>query len=125
MLGVGAGAVQEDFKRQLLQMCRWAALAAILLTSICTAAVLSLQFASALAGAGWTLLSVREILENATPPHQQYVTASGEQRIGLDAAPILEWVLDLPAILLLGLALGLLVVYYGYLKSVEKTLSDA
>jgi hypothetical protein len=68
--------VQEDFQLRLLQMCRWAAVAAILLTGICTAAVFSLQFSLSLAGAGWTFLSVREVLESIAQPHQPYVTAS-------------------------------------------------
>jgi hypothetical protein len=43
----------------------------------------------------------------------------------MNAAPVVEWVLDLPAILLLASALGLLVVYYAYIKALEKRLSPA
>jgi hypothetical protein len=123
MLRAGGGAVQEDFQQQTLRV--WAVLAAIVLTGVCVAAVLGLQFSLSLAGAGWTILSVREVLESIAQPDQQYVTASIEQPMGINAASVLEWVLDLPAILLLASALGLLVVYYGYIRSVEKTLSRA
>jgi hypothetical protein len=37
------------------------------------------------------------------------------------ASPVLEWLLDLPAMLLLGSVLGLLAVYYRYLKSLDNT----
>jgi hypothetical protein len=107
--------MQEDSERQLLVLSRWVALVSILLTSICTAAVLGLQFSSVVAGKGWTFLSVREILEGGAQPDQQDVTAG----IGFDASPVVEWVLDLPAMLLLGSVLGLLVVYYRYLRSAE------
>jgi hypothetical protein len=117
--------VQEDFQRHLLQMCRWAALAAILLTSICTAAVLSWQLTLGVSGRDWTLLSVREVLESGAQSSEQYTTASIVRYNALDAAAILEWVLDLPAMLMLVLVLGLLLVYYRYLRSVEKTLSGA
>jgi len=107
----------EVSERQLLQLSRWLTLVAILLTSICTAVVLSLQFALIVAGKGWTYLSVREILESAAQPDQQDVTAG----IGFNASPVLEWVLDLPAMVLLGSVLGLLVVHYRYLKSLDNT----
>jgi hypothetical protein len=111
----GWGAMQNDSERQLLQLAKWITLAAILLTSICMAAVVGLQVASGMAGEAWTLLSVREIVERAAQPDQQDVTAG----IGFRASPVLEWVLDLPATLLLGSALGVLVVYYRYLRSLE------
>jgi hypothetical protein len=117
MLRARGGAMQEDSGRQLLVLSRWVALASILLTSICTAAVLGLQFSSVVASKGWTFLSVREILEGGAQPDQQDVTAG----IGYNASPILEWVLDLPAMLLLGSVLGLLVMYYRYLKSLDNT----
>ena len=106
----------EVSERQLLQLSRWLTLVAILLTSICTAAVISLQFALIVAGKGWTYLSVREIF-SAAQPDQQEVTAG----IGFNASPVLEWVLDLPAMVLLGSVLGLLVVHYRYLKSLDNT----
>jgi hypothetical protein len=113
--------MQEDSERQLLQLSRWLAWAAILLTSICTAAVLGLQFSLVVAGKGWSFLSVRQILEGDAQPDQQDVTAG----IGFNASPVVEWVQDLPVVFLLGSVLGLLVLYYRYLKSVEKTLSGA
>src|SRR5215217_8313953 len=113
----GVGAMLEVSERQLLQLSRWLTLVAILLTTICTTAVISLQFALIVAGKGWTYLSVREILESAAQPDQQDVTAG----IGFNASPVLEWVLDLPAMVLLGLVLGLLVVHYRYLKSLDNT----
>jgi hypothetical protein len=65
------------------------------------------------AGKGWTFLSVREILQASAQPDQEDVTGG----IRYNASPVLDWVLDLPAMLLLGSAVGLLVVYYRYLKS--------
>src|SRR5215208_7129591 len=117
MLRARGGAMHEDFERQLLQLSRWLALAAILVTSICTAAVLGLQFASVIGGKGWTFLSVRKILESGAQPDQQDVTAG----IGSNAPPVVEWVLDLPVMLLLASVLGLLVVYSRYLKSLDNT----
>jgi len=116
--------MQEYFSARLLQTGTWAARASIVLTSLCTAAVLSWQFALMVTGADWTFLSVREVLEGA-PPGEHYLTASAEQRIAIDVVPLIEWLLDLPAMLLLAAALGLLAIYYAYLKSVEKTLSGA
>jgi hypothetical protein len=112
----------ENFERQLLQTGKWAALVAIVLTSICTIAVLGLQLALVVAGVGWTSLSVGEVLESAGEPPRLYETASGEQPISFHAAPVLEWVLDLPAMLLLVSILGLLAVFYAYIKSLEKML---
>jgi hypothetical protein len=105
--------MQEHSERQLLELSRWLTLVAILLTSICTAAVLGVQFALVVAGKGWTYLSVREILQASAQPDQEDVTGG----IRYNASPVLDWVLDLPAMLLLGSAVGLLVVYYRYLKS--------
>jgi hypothetical protein len=113
----------EQFSERLLQAGRWAAQAAIVLTSVCTAAVLSFQFALLVTGADRTFLSVRDVLEGASREH--YLTASGEQRIATDVVPLIEWLLDWPAMLLLAAALGLLAIYYAYLKSVEKTLLGA
>src|SRR5215211_2869359 len=92
----GVGAMLQVSERQLLQLSRWLTLVAILLTSICTAVVLSLQFALIVAGKGWSYLSVREILEGAAQPDQQEVTGG----IGVNASPVVEWVLELPAMLL-------------------------
>jgi hypothetical protein len=114
----------EHFSERLLQAGRWAAQAAIVLTSLCTAAVLSCQFALLVTGADWTFLSVRDVLEGASP-REHYFTASGAQRIAIDVVPLIEWLLDLPAMLLLAAALGLLAIYYAYVKSVEKTLLGA
>jgi hypothetical protein len=109
----------ENFERQLLQTGRWAALVAIVLTSTCTIALLGLQLAMVVAGAGWTSLSVGQVLESAGQPSPVYETASGKHA-SFGAAPVLEWVLDLPAMLLLVSVLCLLAVYYAYIRSVEK-----
>ena len=111
----------ENFEAPLLQRAKWAALVAIVLTSICSLAVLGWQLALVVAGAGWTPLSVGQVLENAEQTPRHYVTASGEQVFALEAAPLLDWVLDLPAIFVLVSALGLVAVYYAWLKSLEKT----
>jgi hypothetical protein len=81
------------------------------------------QLASVVAGAGWTLLSVREVLDSAAESPGQYAIASSEKQVV--AMPVLQWVLDLPAMLLLVSALGLLAVFYAYVKSAEKTTSGA
>jgi hypothetical protein len=102
--------MQDDF----IHLARWVALGTMLLTIICTAAVLGVQVAWAIAGKSWSFLSVREVLELAARTEHQDVTSG----IGLPVSPsIFERVLDLPAMFLLGSALGLLVVYYHYLKS--------
>src|SRR5215216_6393902 len=101
-----------QFERQLLQTSQWAALAAIVLTSICIIAVLALQMAWVTAGAGWTSLSVGQLLESAGQPSPYYNTASGEQATSFDPSPVVQWVLDLPAMLVLVSALGLLAVHY-------------
>jgi hypothetical protein len=115
MLRAGGGAMQEHSERQLLELSRWLTLVAILLTSICTAEVLGVQFALVVAGKDWTYFSVREILRANAQPDQQDVTGD----IGYNTSPVLAWVLDLPAMLLLGSVLGLLVAYYRYLKSID------
>jgi hypothetical protein len=113
----------ESFERQLLQMGRWSAVTAIVLTSICTTVVFGWQLALVVAGAGWTLLSVREVLESAAESSGHYAIASGEKQVV--AMPVFQWVLDLPAMLLLVAALGLLAVFYVYVKSADKTVSGA
>jgi hypothetical protein len=106
----------EKLERQLLQASRWTALAAIVLTSICTTALLGWQLALVVAGAGWTVLSVRQVLESS----RQYATPNAEQGSALDAGPLLDWLLDLPATFVLVSALCLLALYYAYLKALEK-----
>ena len=116
----------ENFERRFLQTSRGVALAAIALTGICTAAVLSWQLALLLASAGWTALSVGQVLESAdAPSSRRYATASAGQSSHFDAATVVDWLLDLPAIFLLVSALGLLALYHAYLKSVERKLSGA
>jgi hypothetical protein len=106
--------MQDDF----IHLAKHVALGAMLLTMICTMAVLGLQLASVFAGKAWTFLSVRELLEIAASPDRQDVTSA----IGLHASArtsIFQWVLELPAVLLLASALGLILLYYNYLNSLD------
>jgi hypothetical protein len=105
----------------LLQTGKWAVLLAIVLTSICTTALLGWQLALVVAGADWTLISVGQVLESATHSPRQYATAGSEPGSALDAASVLDWLLELPATFVLASALGLLAVYYAWLNSLEKT----
>jgi hypothetical protein len=116
----------KKFERRFLQTSRGVAIAAMALTGICTAAVVSWQFALLLASTGWSSLSVGRVLESADAPSpRRFATASAQQNSPFDAAIVFDWLLDLPALVPLVSALGLLGLYYAYLKSVEKKLSGA
>src|SRR2546423_988558 len=99
----------KKFERRVLQTSRGVAIAAIALTGICTAAVVSWQFALLLASTGGSSLSVGQVLERADAPSpRRFATASAQQSSPFDAAIILDWLLDLPALVPLVSALGLL-----------------
>jgi len=107
----------NKFEPRLLQGSKAVVVSAIALTSFCAIAVLGWQLQNFLSGEGSSPITVSEVLQLAN----RYTTASfnGEpSRSFADA--IYEWFLALPAISLLLLALGLLAIFYQYLKSADR-----
>jgi len=110
----------KKFKPRLLRGSKAVVVAAIALTSFCAIAVLGWQLQNFLSDEGWSPITVSEVLQ----PAHQYTTASfnGEpSRSFADA--IYGWFLALPAISLLVLVLGLLALFYQYLKSAEEEIA--
>ena len=110
----------KKFKPRLLRGSKAVVVAAIALTSFCAIAVLGWQLQNFLSDEGWSPITVSEVLQ----PAHQYTTASfnGEpSRSFADA--IHDWFLALPALCLLVLVLGLLALFYQYLKSAEEEIA--
>jgi len=93
--------------------------------ALCTGAIACLQFGFWLIARRWSPVPVSRILELAQIEVQRrYFPASvdASQSNGLDAQALIEWVLDLPAILALFVSVALLGLVYLLLISVEKRL---
>jgi hypothetical protein len=93
-------------------------------TALCIAAIASLQFGFWFTMKTWSAFPVArifELLQIDTP--RRYIPAS----IDISSSPlgpqhVIEWMLDLPAVVVLLAALALLALFYASLTSVEKWL---
>jgi len=110
----------KKFKPRLLRGSKAVVVAAIALTSFCAIAVLGWQLQNFLSGKDWSPITVLEVLQSA----HQYTTASFNREPSRSFADaIYDWFLALPAICLLVLVLGLLAIFYQYLKSEEEEIA--
>jgi len=110
------------FELRLLQGSKAVVISAIALTSFCALAVLGWQLQNFLSGETWSAITVSEVLEPAKAAlAHQYATASFNRDLTADT--IYAWFLALPALFPLALALGLLAMYYHYLKSAEEEIA--
>jgi hypothetical protein len=119
---LSAEAVQlKKLELRLLQGSKAVVASAIVLTSFCAIAVLDWQLENFLSGQGWFPITVSDVLQ----PTHQYSTASfnGEPSRLSAADTIYSWFLALPALFPLMLVLGLLAMYYQYLKSAEQEIA--
>jgi hypothetical protein len=98
---------------------------ACLATALSVAAIASLQLALWLVASTWTPFPLARIVELAgIDVPRTYVPASGVTGSGRPATPdVAEWLLNLPAIVALFMALALLSLVYAALTSVEKRLA--
>jgi hypothetical protein len=112
----------KTFEEHLLQSSKAAAIIAMALTAFCTLVVVGWQIELLLGGDGWPYLTVSQVLDTAeTALPTTYTTASYEPGTGLaETATFSGWLLALPALVPLTLGLGLLALYYRYLKKVEE-----
>jgi len=93
--------------------------------ALCTGAIACLQFGFWLMARKWGSVPVSRILELAQiNVPRRYLPASidASQGTRLDAQDVIEWVLDLPAIVALFAAVALLGLVYLLLVSLEKRL---
>ena len=112
----------KKLKPRLLQGSKAVVVSAIALTGVCAFVVLGWQLDNFLSGQGWSPVTVSEVLQPQAPLAHQYTTASlnGEPGRLFAADAIYAWFLALPALFPLVLVLGLLALYYQYLKSAEE-----
>jgi hypothetical protein len=114
-----------QFERRLLTLTRGLAGFAIAFTGLCASALMAWQFYSWATAGSWNTVAFSDVLELAdvSPPRTYTpasVTSYGAERERIDV--IFEWLLNLPAIMPLLLALSLLTAFYVFLLSVEKEL---
>jgi len=113
------------FKHWLLILTKGLAVFAVALTAFCASGIMGWQFYSWAKAGSWNTVAFSHLLDltHVSPP-RTYAPASAtsdrpaQERIDI----IVEWLLDLPVIMPLRLALGLLTAFYVYLLSVEKEL---
>jgi hypothetical protein len=109
---------------RLVTYARMAVVAAGAVTASFIAAIVSLQLGFWLATQRWSPLPVSRIFELAeVDTATTYALASESSRPRTQG--LTEWLLDLPAIVVLFVALALFAVLYAWLASVEKGLGTA
>jgi hypothetical protein len=95
------------------------------MTALSMGAIVSLQVAFWLATRTWSPFPVSQIFElSHINVSRRYLPASVDAHASgrVDPQGIIEWLLDLPAIVALFVALALLALFYASLTSVEKWL---
>ena len=103
----------------LVRVSKAAATVSVASTAACILAVVIVQTISILTGGEWDLLSVSDVLEAGSPA--RYTTAAYNPNAA-DAGPIAV-ILSAPALPLLAVALGFLIVFYRFLIFVERRAS--
>jgi hypothetical protein len=111
--------------RRLVTFVRICVVAAGAATAVSIGAIASLQFGFWLMTSTWPPFPVTRIVElSGIEVPRRYVPASGDadsgRPVGLD---VVDWLLNLPAIVALFMALALLSLVYAALNSVEKGLA--
>jgi hypothetical protein len=95
------------------------------MTALSMGAIVSLQVAFWLATRTWSPFPVAQIFElSQINVPRRYLTASVDAQTSgrVDPQSIIEWLLDLPAIVALFVALAFLALFYASLTSLEKWL---
>jgi len=114
-----------EIARRLVRFTKVLVVAAGSFAALGMGVVVCLQFGFWLVTKAWTPFPVSRILEfsDINVPRRYFpasVSASGTARV--DGPGIVEWVLDLPAVVVLFVALAVLALIYASLTSVENTL---
>jgi hypothetical protein len=97
------------------------------MTALSMGAIVSLQVAFWLATRTWSPFPLSQIFELShinVPRRYLPASADGQVTGRVDPQGIVEWLLDLPAIVALFVALALLALFYASLTSLEKWLPD-
>ena len=108
-------------ERQVLKLAKFTALLAICVTTLSLSAILTWQTVDWVTHGDWSSIPISQALEVAgIYVQRRYIIAdtTGEPIPG----DLLEWSLNLPALLPLIMALPLLVVFYGRLSAFERQL---
>jgi hypothetical protein len=114
------------FARRLTTFARMLVFGAGAVTAVSIGTIVSLQFGFWLVMKTWSPLPVSRILDLAgIHVPRKYLAAGVEtsERSRYDMQDIVEWFLDLPAIVVLFVALAVLALFYASLTSLEKGLA--
>jgi len=113
-------------KRRLVTWSRRATLAAGAATAVCMGAIATLQLGFWLFGKTWISFPVSRLFELASlnvSRHYALSSMDGPAQSRLDGQSVIEWSLDLPAVVALSVALAVFALLYAFLASVEKALA--
>ena len=115
------------FTRRLVTLTRMLVMGAGVATALCMGAIASLQLGFWLVMKTWSPIPVSRIVElTGVEVPRRYVPASIDAPdTGLDAQDVVEWLLNVPAIVGLFIALAVLSLFYASLASAERGLVAA